>query len=353
MKILRIESWRQDVPLTRPYTVAFGTRTATTLFFVRIVTDAKHIGLGAAAPADFVSGETEEMCAEALAGALWLEGRDPRHIGSLCQELSTQHPKAPAARAAVGMALYDLVGRILSTPVVDLLGRRQGPLLTSMTIGIKSADETLADCRDYLQQGFRAIKLKIGRNVETDIDTVHAVKALVQGRAVLRVDANQGYSIDDTIKFFHATSQLDLEFIEQPLGAERAVDMRKFPEEMRSAMGVDESLRSCDDALALLRPRAACRVFNIKLMKCGYAEALQIAQIGTVGGRDLMWGCMDESALSLAGALHLAYAHQATRYLDLDGHFDLAADPARGGLVFRDGMMHLLDAPGLGVTLDE
>ena len=85
-------------------------------------------------------------------------------------------------------------------------------------------------------------------------------------------------------------------------------------------------------------------------MKCGgIAPALGIARVADRAGIGLMWGCMDESVIGIAAALHAAFACPATRWLDLDGSFDLSRDVARGGFVLRDGVLRPLDRPGLGV----
>jgi L-alanine-DL-glutamate epimerase-like enolase superfamily enzyme len=94
----------------------------------------------------------------------------------------------------------------------------------------------------------------------------------------------------------------------------------------------------------------ACGIFNIKLMKCGGVRpALRIATIAEIAGIELMWGCMDESIISISAALHAALASPATRYLDLDGSLDLARDVVSGGFVLQDGFLSTSDAPGLGV----
>ncbi|MDX1654754.1 MAG: enolase C-terminal domain-like protein, partial [Candidatus Competibacteraceae bacterium] len=104
--------------------------------------------------------------------------------------------------------------------------------------------------------------------------------------------------------------------------------------------------------LKLIQPPAACGIFNIKLMKCGGIwPAGRIGTVAELAGVELMWGCMDESCISISAALHAALAQPATRYLDLDGSFDLARDVARGGFVVEEGVMRPVDAPGLGVAL--
>ena len=128
--------------------------------------------------------------------------------------------------------------------------------------------------------------------------------------------------------------------------------MRRLPAEVRKKVAADESLLDARDALACLERPRPFGIYNIKLMKCGgIAPGLQIADIAHLAGIDLMWACMDESIVGIAAALHAALASPATRYLDLDGHLDLARDLVTGGFVLKDGQLALTDRPGLGVKL--
>ena len=120
--------------------------------------------------------------------------------------------------------------------------------------------------------------------------------------------------------------------------------------ELRDRVAADESLLDEHDALALAGEPRACGIFNIKLMKCGgIRPALRIAALAETAGIELMWGCMDESVVGIAAALHAALASPATRYLDLDGHLDLAHDIAAGGVVLKDGHLSTNGLPGLGL----
>ena len=124
------------------------------------------------------------------------------------------------------------------------------------------------------------------------------------------------------------------------------------PADLRRQIGLDESLHSLADAQRLAGPPPAVGTFVVKLMKCGGpTSALEIARVAAAGGVDLMWGCNDESAISIAAALHVAYASPATRYLDLDGSFDLSTDLARGGFRVVEGQLELTPEPGLGVSV--
>ena len=104
------------------------------------------------------------------------------------------------------------------------------------------------------------------------------------------------------------------------------------------------------DEVELNNPPKAAAIFNIKLMKWGgVSQALKIADIALHEGIDLFWGCNDESIVSITAALHAAFACSNTKYIDLDGSFDLAQDVVKGGFILKDGFMMCSDKPGLGV----
>jgi L-alanine-DL-glutamate epimerase-like enolase superfamily enzyme len=168
------------------------------------------------------------------------------------------------------------------------------------------------------------------------------------------VDANIGYTVEETARFFERTAPLAIEFVEQPVPREAFGEIRTLTPRARARIAADESLHDEKDALALAGPAGepACGIYNIKLMKCGgIRPALRIATIAETAGIALMWGCMDESRISIAAALHAAFASPATRYLDLDGSLDLARDVVDGGFTLEAGVMRTTGAPGLGVRL--
>ncbi len=355
MKITALESWAEDVPLTRPYTIARGTRSDVRLVFLRLVTDRGVVGLGSASPSKAVTGETVEECEAALEGAAreLLVGRDVNALGANLGLVAEPLSATPGARTAVDTALYDVVARALGVPLVDFLGPRRGALPTSITIGIRSVEETLVEAREYLGRGFRRLKVKLGHDVEVDEERLRRLRETIGAEVGIRVDANEGYDLAATRRILGLVEELRLELVEQPLPRAAVDQLAQLTEAERGCIALDESLQSEADALRFAGEPALAASWVIKLMKCGgVAPALAIARTAAAGGRGLMWGCMDESAISISAALHAAYASPATRWLDLDGSFDLARDPARGGFELRDGALHLTDEPGLGVSLD-
>lgn len=355
MKIEHVESWSQPVALTRPYTIASRTIREVNLFFVRLTADSGTCGLGSASPAEEVTGESFAACGNALqpGNLTWLEGFDLTEIRTIGKRLRQALGRVPAARVALEMAAYDLVARSLDRPLVDLLGRCHLSLPTSITIGIKSTiDEALAEADEYIGRGFRSLKVKIGHSAEAEAELLAKLRARVGQEIKIRVDANLGYTPDETEQLWPMVQALDLELVEQPVAVEAFRELARLPAPFRDLLAADESLLDERDAFDLASSPRACGIFNIKLMKCGgLGTALEIARLGELGGIELMWGCMDESVISISAALHVAYACPNTRFLDLDGSFDLAADPATGGFELVDGQLRILDLPGLGVRL--
>lgn len=334
------------MPLTRPYTIATGSYDAVSNVLVELYADGL-VGRGIASPDPDVTGETIAMSVQALGDLAWLVG-EVLNLPALGMQLKRRIPNGPAARAAIDIALYDLWAQMQKKPLVEALGRVHQTLPTSVTIGIKDLGETLAEADEYLARGFCALKVKLGLDLERDIERLRHLRRRCGDEVPLRVDPNQGYSRAQLLYFAEATAELGLELIEEPMPA--GSPLLDLPDILRLQLAADESLLGEKDAARLVGPPAQCGIFNIKLMKCGgIGPALSIAATAQRAGIDLMWGCMDESVIGIAAALHAALACPNTRYLDLDGSLDLARDIARGGFVIERGYMRTLQHPGLGV----
>lgn len=352
MKIKNIRIWSADLGNTKPYTIAFKTVDEVWNAFVEITLDNGITGIGAANPSEYVTGESFEQCTEALQekNIEFLVGRDIRELNQLTFEILQKFPKNPAARAALDIALYDAFTKYLDVPLVKYLGQKIKSLPTSNTIGIKNVAETLKEAKEYGERGFTVLKVKLGKDLEEDIERMVKLRETFGKKFVIRIDANQGYDSAQTIEFYNRTKALDIELIEQPLKAKAIEETRQLPEEIRKLIAADESLLSPQNALELVKPPLATGIFNIKLMKCGgISQATKIADIAQHAGVDLFWGCNDESIVSITAALHVAFASSNTKYIDLDGSLDLAKDEVTGGFILKDGVMYCSDKPGLGV----
>ncbi len=352
MKIKNITIWKEDLELTRPYTIAYETISSVENLFVSLETENGIIGIGAGSPSEDVTGESITSCEKALTDNLEsiLSGKDIRYSRSLLKQLNIALTDTPAAMAAADIALHDLMARTMGLPLTDLLGRVHKSLPTSITIGIMPVKETLEEAREYLANGFSILKIKTGLDVAEDIERILKLNETFKQAIYMRVDANQGYGLKELHHFYEKTSGL-VEFIEQPLPAKNLSGMRTLPDHIRRICAADESLLRPESTIGLLTRPQPFGIFNIKLMKCGgIGPGMDIATMAEHAGIDLMWGCMDESIVSITGALHAALASRATTYLDLDGSLDLARDIVSGGFIMENGWLKTTDQPGLGVT---
>lgn len=354
MKIKGIKTWSENLELTRPYSIAYETIDSVENVFVELELDNGIKGFGSGSPAEFVTGENINSCNSILKTESneILHKKNIEDIELICENLNNKWPNNPAARTAVDIALYDALSKLKEKPLVKLLGIAHKSFYTSVTIGIKSIESAQEEAEEYIGQGFRILKVKTGSDVSFDIELIKKLREKIGKNVLIRVDANQGYQIEDLKRFFEETLNDNIEFIEQPLHYDHDFEMDSLKLEIRKICAADESLHNPKDAERLAYEPLKFGIYNIKLMKCGgINSSLKIASSAYSAGIDLMWGCMDESIISISAALHAALACKATKYIDLDGSFDLAKDLVSGGFNLKDGKMFTNDTPGIGVKM--
>jgi len=353
MKIKQVSAWPVEMRLTEPYTIAYETISSTTNVFMRIETDKGIMGYGCAAPDLEVTGETPEAVLQSWKDVVepLLLNSDPLRIARINEKLSERLQNFPSCRAMVDMALYDILGKAASLPLYVLLGGYRDHIRTSITIGILPLDETLRRAQKLVKQGFKALKIKGGKNLEEDIEKFIKVREVVGRSVELRFDANQGYNLDQAKQFVKATRTAKLELLEQPTPRDQLDMLGKVSDQVPIPVMADESLMTVRDVFRMAR-RDLVDMINIKLMKVGgIFQALHINSIAKAAGYEVMVGCMDESGLGIAAGLHFALGRPNVMYADLDGHLDLIGDPAGGAVILKDGVLYPSQEPGLGIDL--
>ena len=332
MRGVQLRTRTVSLALAEEFGIARGSRTTQAVVEVELEHDGL-IGRGEAAPV-YYRGETVDSASAFLADAGGRLGDDPFAL----EQILGGHDGDAAGRAALDAALHDWIGRRLGVPVWRLLGLTRSTPATSYTIGLDTLEGTRARVRRARR--FGALKVKVGG--AEDLARVEAVRA--ESGAPLRVDANEGWTLEEARELLPALVELGVELVEQPFPAADLDSFRALRElEPRPPLVVDEG---CHD----LRDVAGCAQYadaiNVKLAKCGgLREAVRMVHAARALGLGVMLGCMIESELGIAPAAHVA---SLADWVDLDGHLLLADTPFRG-LELDAGRVLPGQLPGLGV----
>lgn len=315
-------------PLARPFRIATGQHDALENVLLTLTLADGTKGFGEAAVATHITGETVAQTVKNLKiAAVYLKGQDIGQFLAMSAYMHTLLTKNMAALAAVEMALHDAVCRHLRMPLWRLWGTSIKPLATDITIVVGPLQETVAAATQFYRQGFRHFKIKIGRNFDEDIKRVAAVAAIAP-RCALMLDANQGFSAQETLQFLKQLYRLkiDIRLIEQPVPKADWEGLRKVTRLSKVLVCADESVSSLPQAVKAIKDKAVGAI-NIKVMKSGLVHGAMIARLAKAHGIKLMIGGMMESSLAMTASAHLAAGVGGFDYIDLDTPFFI-----KGGL---------------------
>jgi len=331
-----------------PLTISRGTYSESTILWLRVQQEGIE-GWGEACP--FSVGDPPQTLAD-LQGALE-SLRGPLADLSPWQRQQVEEQMLEmgipsAARAAVDMALYDWMGKRLDQPLWRLWGLNpdHSPL-TSVTIGINSPAAAQQRAQDWLQlQDLQAFKIKLGHpeGIAADQAMVIALQEVIPTGSLITVDANGGWTMEQTLSMCNWLAGQGVEYVEQPLEQGKDQGLIELWHQSPLPIFVDESCFSTAEIPAL-----ADRVhgINIKLMKSGgLTEALRMIHTARSHGLQVMIGCYGNTALANSAAAQLG---PLVDYLDLDSHLNLTDDPFTG-VPLHQGRLVLSEAPGLGVS---
>jgi O-succinylbenzoate synthase len=351
VKIDSAELRMVHLPLLTPFLISTGTMTHKT--FPLLILRAE----GLEAVAEGVMDPLPDYLEETTAGALDLlrNAIVPKLVG---QRITSPADIAPVlapwrgnrmAKAVVEMAVWDLWAKALNQPLCHLLGGVRDRIEVGVSLGIAPLDVTLDRIAEAQDQGYRRIKLKIKQG--HDLAILDGVRDRFP-RIKLTVDANTDYALAD-LATLRKMDAFDLDYIEQPLAFDDILDHVQVQDALKTAICLDESIRTAKDARIALQMGAA-RVVNIKVGRVGgFAEARAIHDVCAAFGAPVWCGGMLESGVGRAHNIHLATmpnftkpgdTSSASRYFERD----IVNEP----LEATDGLMPVPPGAGIGVTLD-
>jgi L-alanine-DL-glutamate epimerase-like enolase superfamily enzyme len=351
--ITALEAEPLDIALREPFTIATGQVESARNVLMRVTLADGTVGLGEAAPFPPSGGETQETTLAAAGGmAPLVIGQDAAAWRPLAARLDASFEHQSTARAGVEVAVLDALTRSWGIPLFQLFGGAESRVTSDISIPIVAPEHVANLARRHAASGAKTLKLKVGTTVGADVERVLALRAVAPDCALI-LDGNQGYT---PVAALELLARLAAEgaapiLFEQPVHRHDLVGLRFVAERARVPVAADEAVHTAADALRIARMDAA-NVVNIKLMKSGVVEALEIAAVCRAAHLGLMVGAMIESRLGIAASAHLVAGLGGFSYVDLDTPMLLASDPFAGGYT-QDGMTYTLDpaAPGHGVTL--
>jgi L-alanine-DL-glutamate epimerase-like enolase superfamily enzyme len=353
LKITDVEIFLFDIPLTSPFRIAIGEMKAATDLLVRVHTEQGITGIGEACPFPPITGETQATNAAAARSIRdMIIGKDPLAIDDLLRLIGPLVHSNPSAVAAFDMALFDILGKTAGLPVFRLLGGAKNVFETDVTVSLDTQEKMRDEAKGYADQGYKSLKVKVGLDPDVDYAHLEAIRAAIGPGIPLRIDANQGWSVPQSIYALRKMAPLGIEFCEQPVLASDTAGLHAVRAQSPVAIMADEAVFGPADAVKLIRAEA-CDTFNIKLMKAGgILNGVRIAHIADAANMRCMVGCMLETRLGLTAAAHLVASQRNIIYADLDGNTEHESDPIIGGMTVKAGRLTMPETPGLGCDVD-
>ncbi|GKV64018.1 MULTISPECIES: mandelate racemase/muconate lactonizing enzyme family protein [Sporosarcina] len=354
MIIKKIDIFAARLPLKEPFVISYVRLEDMPTIFVRVETDNGFDGWGEAVPDQNVTGETWESTYHVIEKELapLLIGESPFSIDKIHQQFAKKILGTPSAKAALDIALYDLMGKAANLPLYQLLGGSSHEEITvPQVLSIKPPADMAEDARRYVAEGFRSIKIKVGTDAATDIERIRQVRQAIGKEVQLRVDANQGWNRHETLHIIRETADCQVDWFEQPVAAHDLKSLAEIRAVSPVPIMVDEGAGNTVDLLQVIELRAADLV-NIKLMKAGgIYPALAVTSMAAAAGMPCQLGSMVESAIGTMAGAHLVKAQSNIKSNEMVGPLNFTKDVAV--TIFDNDILHFSGLPGLGITVDE
>jgi L-alanine-DL-glutamate epimerase-like enolase superfamily enzyme len=357
--IERIDVIPARLPLREPFVVSYATQHDIPTIFVRVTSAGGLIGWGEATPDPNVTGETFASTAAVLHRdlALALIGHDTRDRETALRRLDAKVEQVPAAKAALDIALHDLVARAHGMPLWALLGGRSKPNLTiSRVVSMKAPEAMAQDALQHVSDGFQTVKLKVGdaRNPRLDVERVGAVRDAIGPEIGIKVDVNQGWRTPGVaIPAIRAALVSRPDYIEQPVAQWDIEGLAEVRRQTGATIMADEACHGVREMQRIVSLRAADLV-NIKLMKTGgLINALRVNAIAEAAGIVAQVGTMVESSIASAAGLHLAMALANVKTVEMGGPLMIPEEIGDLRACYDRDTITLPDGPGLGIAVDE
>ncbi len=340
-----------NIPLLEPFAIATGSVSEARNVLVTVTLRDGTVGYGECAPFPPSTGESQETALVAAQGcAALVQGKDAAHWRQLSKLMHSVYFSQMTAVAGLEMAILDALTRSYGIPLYAFFGGAGTFVETDISIPLVSPEHGYQLAEEIMMRGVHSIKVKVGSNLQDDVDRVEAIRQGAPGLGIT-LDANQGYTPDEALLCLEALNDRDIRtlMLEQPVHKDDYEGLRYVTQHTSVPIFADESASS-PAAVARLIAMKAVSGINVKLMKSGLVGAMEIAALCHATNTQLMVGAMIESRLAISAAAHFVAGTGGFRFVDLDTPMLLAEDPFTGGYVQKGGIYDVSSMKsGLGI----
>lgn len=357
MKIKNIEIFAINLPLIKPFIISYATYPNTQSIIVKVTTECGLVGWGESVPDEHITGETPHSTYSMLKNTLapLMIGQNPMEFEKIHELMDKKVHRAPAAKAAIDIACFDIVGKKLGVPVYQLLGGRyHDKFPVTHVLSIDEPEKMADEAEEKVKEGYTSFKMKVGLEVASDVKRIKAVRQRVGEEIAIRVDVNQGWGNSaNTLQALRHLEALGIDWLEQPVAQDDIDAMVEIKSKSTVPVMIDEGMRDMVDMREIIAKRAADKV-NIKLMKCGgIYPAMKLANMAEMAGIECQIGSMVESSVGSAAGFHVAFSKKIIKSVELTGpvKFSLDIGDLKGSYLIP--FIQLNERPGLGVHVDE
>lgn len=391
MRISNLEAWAITLPFKLSFTHALASRNYSHNVIVKATCIADdgtiYTGFGESVPRDYVTGETVDGALKRINDDYFplLKNYDfsaplevMEYLWKCFQDLGLEEKSFGASWCAVELAVIDAVCKASGFNLSSMLAIydvTKSEKISKEATGVSAAKGTSSDSITYggvipfggtiitaiillyfKFLGLKTVKMKVGRELDKDLQKLKLARKILGKDAILRVDANCAWTEDETIYFAEKMRQFKVNSIEQPLPAEDILGMKRLTEALPETLVADESLCTMKQARVLIENRA-CDAFNIRLSKVGgVLAASKIADMARENGLGVMMGAqVGESAILSAAAR--CWASVKGPFDNCEGSFNrylLKQDLTEDDVTFsKEGKAKVFESPGIGISIEE
>jgi L-Ala-D/L-Glu epimerase len=356
LTIQQVELYKLFIPLKEPFVISLGPIYNAENLLVVIRTREGITGYGECSPFMSINGESVDTCF--VVGqyfAKLLKGKNALAIEDCIVAMDKLIYGNTSIKSAFDMALYDMASQHAGVPLYQFLGGKNNKtIITDYTVSIGDPQKMAADALKIKEEGYPAIKVKLGNNGDLDVVRIKAIREAVGNEIPLRIDANQGWSVEEAIATLRTLGKYDIQHCEEPIPRWNFMQLPKVRQASPIPIMSDESCGDEHDAERLIDLKA-CDYLNIKLGKSGgLFKALKMVKLAEAAALHLQVGAFMESRLAMTAFAHFSLCSPMIEHYDFDTALMFVEDPVTGGIIYeKNGVVKVPEVAGLGASIDE